>query len=148
MTARAQSLALPLEDSARRDERRFSRPHHFASGHLPDRGKSAPPLTNMSMPRDLKQLCPILGGLSYHRNFLRHMSRRIHRITSILKKGVVMFAFRPFMEINVRELLTELSAPPVLSSPIGTLMKTALALSGYTATPASMVQSVHHRVHQ
>ena len=40
------------------------------------------------MPKDLKQLRYLHGGLSYYREFLAEMAERIRPITSLLKKGV------------------------------------------------------------
>ena len=73
-------------------------------------------LTLMPMPRDLKQLRSLLGGLSYHRKFLPDMSKRIRSITAFLKKGV-NFLCTPNMEVVVRDMLAELAAPPVLVFP-------------------------------
>ena len=68
------------------------------------------------MPEDLQQLRSLLRGLFYYRIFLRDMAKRIRPITSILKQGV-KFAFTPAMEAIVRELIAELSTPPVLVYP-------------------------------
>ena len=53
-------------------------------------------LAHMPMPRDIKQLRSLLGGLSYYRKFLPNMAKRVRSITSLLKKGVV-FDFTPPM---------------------------------------------------
>ena len=68
------------------------------------------------MPRDIKQLRSLLGGLSYYRKFLPNMAKRVKSITSLLKKGAV-FDFTPTMEAAVRALLAELAAPPILVFP-------------------------------
>ena len=68
------------------------------------------------MPADLKQLSSIMRGRSYSRIFLRHMAKRIRPITSLLTQGV-KFVSTPAMETIVRELLAELSTPPVLVYP-------------------------------
>ena len=73
-------------------------------------------LMKMPMPEDLKQLRSLLGGLSYYGKFQRDMAKRIQPITSFLKQGV-KFVFTPAMEAIVRELLAELSTPPVLVYP-------------------------------
>ena len=65
-------------------------------------------LTLMPMPRDLKQLRFLLGGLSYYRKCLLDMSKRIRPITALLKKGV-KFSFTPSMEVIVRDMLAELA---------------------------------------
>ena len=68
------------------------------------------------MLRDLKQLRSLLGGLSYYRNFLPDMSKRIRPITTFLKKGVNVLV-RSSMEDIVRDMLAELAAQPVLAFP-------------------------------
>ena len=73
-------------------------------------------LTCMSMPRDIKQLRSLLGGLSYYRNFLPNMSKRVRPITALLKKGAT-FGFTPPIEETVRALLAELAAPPICVFP-------------------------------
>ena len=70
----------------------------------------------MPMQTDLEQLRSLLGGLSYYRNFQRDMAKWVRPITSLLKQGV-KFVFTPAMKNIVRELLAELSAPPVLVYP-------------------------------
>ena len=91
----------------------------------------------MPMPRDLKPLRSLLGGLSYYRKFLPDMSKRIRPITALLKEDV-KFLFTPSMEVIVRDMLAGLAAPPSWSSPIGTPWRTAPALSGCIAKPALM----------
>ena len=73
-------------------------------------------LNLVPMPRDLKHLRSLLGGLSYYRKFLPDMSKRIRPITALLKKGV-KFSFTPSMEANVRDMLAEIAAPLVLVFP-------------------------------
>ena len=73
-------------------------------------------LTRMSMPRDVKQLRSLLGGLSYCRKFLPNMAKRVRPITAIFKKGAT-FSFTPPMEEAVRALLAELAARPILVFP-------------------------------
>ena len=70
-------------------------------------------LAHMPMPRDIKQLRSLLGGLSYYRKFLPNMAKRVRSITSLLKKGAV-FDFTPPIEAAVRALLPEFAAPPIL----------------------------------
>ena len=38
------------------------------------------------LPRDIKQLRSLLGGLSYYRKFLPNMAKRVKSITSLLKR--------------------------------------------------------------
>ena len=92
-------------------------------------------LTLMPMPRDLKQLRSLLGGLSYYRKILLDMSKRIRPITALLKKGV-KFLFTPSMEVIVRDMLAELAAPPVLVFSVWDAVADGSRLFGCTATPA------------
>ena len=73
-------------------------------------------LARMPMPRDIKQLRSLLGGLSYYRKFLPNMAKRVRPITALLKNGVT-FSFTPPMEEAVRASLAELAAPPILVFP-------------------------------
>ena len=73
-------------------------------------------LARMPMPRDIKQLRSLLGGLSYYRKFLPNTAKRVRPITALLKKGAT-FSFTPPMEETVRALLAELAAPPILVFP-------------------------------
>ena len=66
------------------------------------------------MPRDLKQLRSLLGGLSHYRTFLPNISKRVRPITA-LKKGV-KFLCTLSMEVIVRAMLAELAPSPVLVS--------------------------------
>ena len=65
-------------------------------------------LIKMPIPRDLKQVRALLGGVG-------HMSNRIRPITSLLRKGV-KFEFAPAMEVIAPEILAEIAAPPILVS--------------------------------
>ena len=69
-------------------------------------------LMKMSVPKNLKQVRSLLGDYSEYRKFLRDMAKRIWPIISLVKQGV-KFVFTPAMETIVRELLAELSTPPV-----------------------------------
>ena len=70
-------------------------------------------LAHMPMPRDIKQLRSLLGGLNYYRKVLPTMAKLVRSITSLLKKGAV-FDFTPPTEAAVHALLAELAAPPIL----------------------------------
>ena len=88
------------------------------------------------MPTDVKQVRALMGGIKYDRNFLPDLCMRLRPINSLLRKGV-KFAFTPAMEKLVREILAELTTPPILVSPIRTLSPTVHVRSTYTATLAS-----------
>ena len=73
-------------------------------------------LNKIPMPRDLKQVRGLLGGVGYYRKSLRDLSKRIRPITSLLGKGV-KFAFTIALEEIVRKIVAELAAPPILVFP-------------------------------
>ena len=73
-------------------------------------------LVLMPMPRDIKQLRSLLGGLSYYRKFLPNMAKRVRPITTLLEKGAT-FSFTSPMEEAIHALLAELAAPPILVFP-------------------------------
>ena len=68
------------------------------------------------MQEDPRQVRSLFGGISYYRKLLQDMTRWVRPITSLLKQGVEFF-FTFDMETIVRELLAELSTPPVLVYP-------------------------------
>ena len=69
-------------------------------------------MTEMLMPTNISQLRSWLGGLSYYRKFLPNLSKRILRITDLLKKGDT-FIFTKDMEVIVRDSLKTLTEKPV-----------------------------------
>ncbi len=73
-------------------------------------------LTKMPMPKTVKQLRALLGGLSYYRKFLPNLAKKIRSLSSLLKKEA-KFVFTDDMESIVRGLLADLAAPPVLVYP-------------------------------
>ena len=73
-------------------------------------------LTKMPIQQDLKQVRTLLGGVGYYRKFLRDLSRRIHPIASLLRKGVKC-EFTPATEVFARNILAEIAAPPILVFP-------------------------------
>ena len=96
-------------------------------------------LAHMPMPRDIKQLRSLLGGLSYYRKFLPTMAKLVRSITSLLKKGAV-FDFTPPTEARRFTLYSQNLQPHQYSSfPTGTLLSTSLDPSAYTVMPAPMV---------
>ena len=68
------------------------------------------------MPTNTKQLRSMIGSLSYYRNYLPQMAKRIRSLTGVRKKNV-KFDFTPAMAAVVRELLDESANPPVLLYP-------------------------------
>ena len=72
--------------------------------------------TRIPMPRDIKQLSSLLGGLSYYRKFLLNMTKRVRPFTAPLKKGAT-FSLTPSIEETVRALLAEFATPPILVFP-------------------------------
>ena len=87
--------------------------HSISPAGARPNAKKVSALILMPMPRDLKQLRCLLGGLWYYRKFLPDMSKRTRPITALLKKSV-KFLFTPSMEVIVRDMFAELAAPPVL----------------------------------
>ena len=53
-------------------------------------------LAQMPMPRGIKQVRSLLGGLSYYRKFLPNMAKRVRSITSLLKKGAMFNLHSPY----------------------------------------------------
>ncbi|CAB1107289.1 unnamed protein product [Ectocarpus sp. CCAP 1310/34] len=90
--------------------------HTISPDGVRPNGAKVSALTKMPMPRDVKQLRRLLGGLSYYRKFLPTMAKRIRPLTTLLKKQK-KFTFTPSMEQAVRVLLAELANPPVLVYP-------------------------------
>ena len=105
--------------------------HSISPAGVCPNAEKASAFTLMPMPRDLKQLRSLLGGLSHYRKFRPDM--RIRPITALLKEDVNVL-FTPRMEVIVRDKLAEFHRSS--SSPIGTPWMTASALFRCTATPA------------
>ena len=91
-------------------------------------------LMKIPMPKNLKQVRALMGGMGYYRKFLPDQSKRIRPPTALLRKGV----FTPAMGTIVRQIFAELAARQFWSSRIGTLQPTAPAPSMCTVTPVSM----------
>lgn len=67
--------------------------------------------------RDLKRVRDVVSGVEYYYSiFLRHLSKRIRPITSLLRK-TVKFVLTPVMEAIVCEIIAELTPPPSLVFP-------------------------------
>ena len=73
-------------------------------------------LTRMPMPRDIKQLRSLLGGLHYYCQFLPDMAKRVRLIAALLKERGT-FSFTPSMEVAVRALLAEVATLLILVFP-------------------------------
>ena len=73
-------------------------------------------MVKIPIPRDVKQVRALMGGINYYSNFLPDVSKRLRPINSLLRKGV-KFAFTPAMEKLVREILAERATPPILVFP-------------------------------
>ena len=70
----------------------------------------------MPMPKDVKQVRAMMGGINYYRICLPALSKRLRPVNSLLHKGV-KFLFTPDMEKLVREILEELATSPILVFP-------------------------------
>ena len=99
-------------------------------------------LARMPVPRDIKQLPSLLGGLSYYRNFLPNMAKRIRPITALFKKGAT-FGFSPSMEEAFVPCSRNSQLHQYLASSIGTLLSTSLDHSACIATPSPMISEQH-----
>ena len=75
--------------------------------------KKVAALTDMPLPRDIKQLRSLMGGLSYHRRFLKNMAKRVRPVTALLKKGAHFRLHEPH-EGDCERTLAELAKPPIL----------------------------------
>ena len=87
--------------------------HSMSPAGLRPNAEKVSALTNMPMPTDAKQMRALMGGVNYYRKHLPSLSKRLRPINAHLRKGV-KFAFTPAVEKLVRELLVELTTPPVL----------------------------------
>ena len=87
--------------------------HSNSPGDMRPNAEKKAALIKIPMTRDLKQVRALLGGVGYYRKFLRDLPKRIRPITSLLRKGV-NFELTPAMEDIVREILAELTDPPIL----------------------------------
>ena len=90
--------------------------HYIFPAGLRPNAEKVSALTDMPMPTDVKQVRALIGGINYYRNFLPDVSKRLRPINVLLRKGL-KFVFTPAMENLVREILAELTTPPVLVFP-------------------------------
>ena len=71
--------------------------HSILSAGLRPNSEKASTLVKMPMPKDVKQVRALMGGINYYRNFLPDLSKRLRPINSLFRKGVKV-AFTPAME--------------------------------------------------
>lgn len=86
-----------------------------AHGLAPDPRK-VEALTKMLMPTSVSQLCYLLGGLSYYREFLPLMTAKTRTLNALFKKGVKL-SFTPEQPKFVQHLLQRLVGADVLAFP-------------------------------
>ena len=86
-----------------------------AGGFSPNSDKVAA-LVKMPMPKNKKQVRSLLGGINYYGKFLPNLSRRLRPINALLKQGAA-FDFTSAMETTVRDILRDLTKPPILVYP-------------------------------
>ena len=67
------------------------------------------------MPKNVKQIRSLIGGVGYYHRFLKNISTRLRPIKALLKQGV-KFVFTPETEAIVRQL-RKLATPPILVYP-------------------------------
>ena len=67
----------------------------------------------LPMPKNLKHVRALMGGVGYYRKFLPDLSKLIRPLVVFLRKEV-KYDFTPAMEVIVRQILAELAAPPIL----------------------------------
>lgn len=68
--------------------------------------------TKMPMPQTVKQLCALLGGLSYYWKVLPNMANNVRSLSSLLKKEAT-FVYTDDVELIVRGLLADLATHDV-----------------------------------
>ena len=90
--------------------------HSISPAGLRPNSEKLSALTNMPMLTDVKQVRALMGGINYYHNFFPDLSKRLRPLNALLRKGV-KFAFTPAMEKLVKEILAELTTPPVLVFP-------------------------------
>ena len=92
-------------------------------------------LTRMPMPKNIKQLRSLLGGLSFYRKFLSNMARHIRSITALLKKASRSIS-PPQWRISFVPFSRNSQHLQYLSSWTGTRSSTRLGPSASIAMPA------------
>ena len=90
--------------------------HSISPAGIRPNAEKVSALMKMPMPKNLKQVRALMGGVGYYRKFLPDLSKMIHSLTALLRKGV-KYVFTPAMEVIVRQILAELAPPPILVFP-------------------------------
>ena len=91
--------------------------HSISPAGLSPNEEKVSALTNMPMATEAsQQMRALMGGVNYYSNSLLDLSKRLRPINALLHNGF-MLAFTPAMEKLVREILAELTTPPVLVFP-------------------------------
>ena len=71
--------------------------HSISPAGLHPNAEKVSALVKMPMPKHVKQVYALMGGINYCSNFLPDLSKRLRPINSLLRKGV-NFLFTPAME--------------------------------------------------
>lgn len=94
----------------------FLRDSISSSGLCPKAEKVSAGLVKKFMPRDLKQVLYVMGGVGHYRKSLCDLSERIRPTTSFLRKEIKL-AFTPAIKAIERGIFAELTPPPILVFP-------------------------------
>ena len=73
-------------------------------------------LMKMSMPRNLKQVYALMGGVRYYRKLLPNLPKRIRPLTALLRKGV-KYELTTAVDVFVRQILAEPATPTNFGRP-------------------------------
>ena len=81
--------------------------HSTSPAGIRPNAKQKSDLMKLPMPKNLKRVRALMGGVGYYRKFLPNLSKRIRPLTALLRKGV-KYVFTPAMEVIVRQILDEM----------------------------------------
>ena len=90
--------------------------HSISPAGIRSNAEKVSALLKMPMPKNLKQVRALMGGVGYFRKFMAGLAKRICPLTALLRKGV-QYVFMQAVEVIVRQILGELAAPPILVFP-------------------------------